>query len=128
MGPLGGKHSFFLPMPLISDKRSPLSNANFGIGGPCGNISPCSSRECEVRSEFLIISAVVLTGFILLAVWIFRMVARGKIAMSPGAALVALLVAILVVPFAMNLSAHFLSGKLHQSGEVEPGAEAREAR
>jgi hypothetical protein len=81
-----------------------------------------------VRSEFLIISAVVLTGFILLAVWIFRMVARGKIAMSPGAALVALLVAILVVPFAMNLSAHFLSGKLHQSGEVEPGAEAREAR
>jgi hypothetical protein len=81
-----------------------------------------------VQSEFLIVSAAVLIGFILLAVVIFRLVARGKIMMSPGAALVALLVAILLVPFAMNLSAHFLSNKLHETSAPESTAEAGEAR
>jgi Zn-dependent protease with chaperone function len=81
-----------------------------------------------MQSEFLIVSAAVLTGFILLAVVVFRLVARGKIMMSPGAALVALLVAILLVPFAMNLSAHFLSNKLHETSAPESTAEAREAR
>jgi hypothetical protein len=81
-----------------------------------------------VQSEFLIVSAAVLTGFILLAVVIFRLVARGKIMMGPGAALVALLVAILLVPFAMNLSAHFLSNKLHETSVPDSTAEAGEAR
>ncbi|HEX7234554.1 MAG TPA: hypothetical protein VF243_04720 [Nitrosospira sp.] len=81
-----------------------------------------------MQSDFLIISAVVLTSFILLAAWIFRLVARGKIIMGPGTALVALLVAILLVPFAMNLSAHFLSNKLHETSVPESAAEAREAR
>jgi hypothetical protein len=81
-----------------------------------------------MQSEFLIVSAAVLTGFILLAVVVFRLVARGKIMMSPGGALVALLVAILLVPFAMNLSAHFLSNKLHETSVPESTAEAREAR
>jgi hypothetical protein len=81
-----------------------------------------------VQSEFLIVSAAVLIGFILLAVLVFRLVARGKIMMSPGAALVALLVAILLVPFAMNLSAHFLSNKLHETSVPESTAEAGEAR
>jgi hypothetical protein len=82
----------------------------------------------QVQSNFLIISAVVLTGFILLAILVFKLVARGKIMMGPGTALVALLVAILVVPFAMNLSAHFLSNKLHETSVPESAAEAREAR
>jgi hypothetical protein len=81
-----------------------------------------------VQSEFLIVSAAVLIGFILLAVVIFRLVARGKIMMSPGGALVALLVAILLVPFAMNLSAHFLSNKLHETSAPESTVEAGEAR
>jgi hypothetical protein len=81
-----------------------------------------------VQSDFLIVSAVVLTGFILLAVFVFRLVARGKLMMGPGAALVALLVAILLVPFAMNLSAHFLSNKLHETSGPESTAEAGEAR
>jgi hypothetical protein len=81
-----------------------------------------------VQSDFLIISAVVLTSFILLAAWIFRLVARGKIIMGPGTALVALLGAILLVPFAMNLSAHFLSNKLHETSVPESAAETREAR
>jgi Zn-dependent protease with chaperone function len=81
-----------------------------------------------VQSEFLIVSAVVLTGFILLAVVVFRLVARGKIMMGPGGALIALLVAILLVPFAMNLSAHFLSNKLHETSAPESTAEAGEAR
>jgi len=81
-----------------------------------------------MQSEFLIISAVVLTGFILLAVFIFRLVSRGKIMMGPGAALVALLAAILLGPFAMNLSAHFLSNKLHETSVPESTAETGEAR
>ena len=81
-----------------------------------------------MQSDFLIISTVVLTAFILLAVLVFKLVARGKIIMGPGTALVALLAAILLVPFAMNLSAHFLSNKLHETGVPESSAEAREAR
>ena len=76
----------------------------------------------------MIISAAVLTAFILLAVLVFRLVARGKIIMSPGTALVALLAAILLVPFAMNLSAHFLSNKLHETDAPESAAQAREER
>ncbi|HVW66057.1 MAG TPA: hypothetical protein VHB01_13710 [Nitrosospira sp.] len=81
-----------------------------------------------MQSEFLIISGVVLTGFVLLAALVFRLVARGKIIMGPGTALVALLVAILLVPFAMNLSAHFLSNKLHENSTPESASETREAR
>jgi hypothetical protein len=81
-----------------------------------------------MQSEFLIVSAVVLTGFILLAVAVFRLVARGKIMMGPGGALIALLVAILLVPFAMNLSAHFLSNKLHETSVPGSTAESGEAR
>ena len=81
-----------------------------------------------MQSDFLIVSVVVLTGFILLAVFVFRMVARGKLMIGPGAALVALLVAILLVPFAMNLSAHFLSNKLHETTGPESTTEVGEAR
>ena len=65
-----------------------------------------------------------LTGFVLLGVWIFRRIMRGEIAVSVNAALLALLVIVLLVPFAMNLSAHFLYQKVNHPSD--PSSEVAE--
>lgn len=70
-------------------------------------------------SSFLIISSAVLIGFLWLLVWIFKKIARGEIGISINAALLVMLAAILLVPFAMNFSAHLISGMMHGSSTTE---------
>jgi uncharacterized membrane protein YqjE len=65
------------------------------------------------NSSVIIISFVVLLGLIWLVVWIFKNIARGEIGISVNAAVLVVLAAILLIPFAMNFSAHLISGKTH---------------
>jgi hypothetical protein len=71
------------------------------------------------ESSFVIISSAVLLGLIWLIVWIFKKIARGEIGISVNAALLITLAAILLVPFAMNFSAHLLSGMMHNPSATE---------
>ncbi|MEO7464103.1 MAG: hypothetical protein ABIV42_01355 [Nitrosospira sp.] len=75
-------------------------------------------------SVFIVSGLALLAGFVWLSVWIFRKIMRGEIAVSVNTALLALLVIILLVPFAMNLSAHFLYQRVHHPSDPPPeGAE-----
>lgn len=65
------------------------------------------------NSSFIIITFVVLSGLIWLIVWIFKKIARGEIGISINAAVLVVLAVILLIPFAMNFSAHLISGKMH---------------
>ena len=62
---------------------------------------------------FVIGSIAFLIGLVWLGLWIFRKIMRGEIAVGVNMALLALLVIVLLVPFAMNLSAHFLYQTMH---------------
>ncbi len=66
-----------------------------------------------------ILAILALAGFFLLVVWFFRKMARGEIAMGSPVALLVLLAAMLLVPFAMNFSAHLISSMEHRSGHSE---------
>ena len=68
---------------------------------------------------FIIISSAVLLGLIWLIVWIFKKIARGEIGISVNAALLITLAAILLIPFAMNFSAHLISGMMQSPGATE---------
>ncbi|HEU4853713.1 MAG TPA: hypothetical protein VFS89_00295 [Nitrosospira sp.] len=70
-------------------------------------------------SGFVTTSILVLAGFFLVVVWFFRKMARGEISMGSHVALLVLLAAMLLVPFAMNFSAHLISGIGHRSGHSE---------
>lgn len=79
--------------------------------------------ETMVGSVFVITSLAFLIGLVWLGVWVFRKIMRGEIEVSVNTALLALLVVILLVPFAMNLSAHFVYEKMHHSeGTTTEGA------
>ncbi|SEA58203.1 hypothetical protein [Nitrosospira multiformis] len=56
-----------------------------------------------------ILAILALAGFFLLVVWFFRKMTRGELRMGSHAALLVLLAAMLLVPFAMNFSAHLIS-------------------
>lgn len=66
-------------------------------------------------SGFIIISLTVLAGSIWLVVRLFRKIARGESGISINAALLGLLAAILLIPFAMNFSAHLISVAMNGS-------------
>jgi hypothetical protein len=68
-------------------------------------------------SLVLIISAAVI-GLVWLLAWFFIRVLRGEIDISVNTALLILLVAILVVPFAMNLSAHIIANSANRSTDA----------
>jgi hypothetical protein len=70
-------------------------------------------------SGFVTTAILLLAGFFLLVVWFFRKMARGEIGMGSHVALLVLLAAILLVPFAMNFSAHLLSSMGHRSVHSE---------
>jgi hypothetical protein len=70
-------------------------------------------------SGFVTTSILVLAGFFLLVVWFFRKMARGEIGMGSHVALLVLLAAMLLVPFAMNFSAHLISSIEHRSDHSE---------
>ena len=74
-------------------------------------------------SLVLIISAAVI-GLVWLLAWFFIRVLRGEIDISVNTALLILVAAILVVPFAMNFSAHMIANSMHNAGDAEnPDAE-----
>ena len=77
-----------------------------------------------VGSGFIISSLALLMGLFWLGIWIFRKIMRGETGGSVNTALLALLVVILLVPFAMNLSAHFVYEKMHSPSDTMEGAEA----
>lgn len=76
-------------------------------------------------SSFVTISILALAGFFLLVVWFFRKMARGEISMGSHIALLVLLAAMLLVPFAMNFSAHLISSIEHRSGHSEEASSQR---
>jgi hypothetical protein len=67
-------------------------------------------------SIVLIISAAVI-GLVWLLAWFFIRVLRGEIDISVNTALLILLAAILVVPFAMNFSAHIIANSTNRSAD-----------
>jgi hypothetical protein len=74
-------------------------------------------------SLVLIISAAVI-GLVWLLAWFFIKVLRGEIDIGVNTALLILLAAILVVPFAMNFSAHMIANSMNNAGDTEnPDAE-----
>ncbi len=70
-----------------------------------------------VDSGFVLGGVALLISLVWMGVWIFRKIMRGEIAVSVNTALLALLVIVLLVPFAMNLSAHFLYQKVHHPSD-----------
>ena len=76
-------------------------------------------------SGFVISGVAFLISLVWLGVWIFRKIMRGEIAVSVNTALLALLVVVLLVPFAMNLSAHFLYQKVHHPSDHSSEAAER---
>ena len=74
-------------------------------------------------SLVLIISAAVI-GLVWLLAWFFIRVLRGEIDIGVNTALLILVAAILVLPFAMNFSAHMIANSMHSAGDAEnPDAE-----
>lgn len=71
---------------------------------------------------FVISGLTLLIGLVWLGAWIFRKIMHGEIGVSASTALLALLVVILLVPFAMNLSAHFLYQKMHHPADTTEGS------
>jgi hypothetical protein len=69
-------------------------------------------------SLVLIISAAVI-GLVWLLAWFFIRVLRGEIDIGVNTALMILLAAILVVPFAMNFSAHMIANSMHSTADAE---------
>ena len=69
-------------------------------------------------SLVLIISAAVI-GLVWLLAWFFIKVLRGEIDIGVNTALLILLAAILVVPFAMNFSAHMIANSMHNAGDTK---------
>lgn len=75
-------------------------------------------------SGLIIISVIILTGLLCLAIWVLRKIARGEIDVSVNTALVALLVVALLVPLGLNFSAHLIFGKMNHSSTNETIEEA----
>ena len=72
-----------------------------------------------VDSNLLIAGSAILIGLAWLGAWIFRKIRRGEIAIGLHTALLGLLVAVLLVPFAMNFGAHLISNMMHDSSGAQ---------
>jgi predicted PurR-regulated permease PerM len=72
-----------------------------------------------VDNSLLVIAAAVLLGFFWLTVWLIKKIRRGEIGVSASSALLLLVAALLLVPFAMNFSAHLISQVMHHKGGTE---------
>lgn len=72
-------------------------------------------------SYFLIIALLAVAGLGWLVAWLFRKMARGELPISVNTALLIMLAAILVIPFALNFSAHLISTTMQhpQNGAVD---------
>ncbi len=68
-------------------------------------------------SYFLLTVSLVVIGLGWLLVWFFRKMARGELSIGVNTALLVMLLAILVIPFALNFSAHLISMAAQQSSD-----------
>lgn len=67
----------------------------------------------------VIISTAAVIGFVWVIAWLLKRISRGEIGISVSTAVLALLAAILLVPFGMNFSAHLISSIANRSGDTE---------
>jgi len=72
-----------------------------------------------LNSNLFITGSAIFIGLVWLGAWIFRKIRRGEIAIGLHTALLGLLAAILLIPFAMNFSAHLISNVMHDSSGVQ---------
>ena len=72
-----------------------------------------------MSSNLLIAGSLIFMGLIWVGAWIFRKIRRGEITVGFHTALLGLLAAILLVPFAMNFGAHLISNMIHDSSGVQ---------
>ena len=72
-----------------------------------------------MNGNLLIAGSAILIGVVWLGAWIFRKIKRGEIAIGFHTALLGLVAAILLLPFAMNFSAHLISNAMHDSSGVQ---------
>ena len=72
-----------------------------------------------MSSNLLIAGSLILIGLVWAGAWIFRKIRRGEIAIGVHTALLGLLVAILLVPFAMNFGAHLISNSMHDLSGIQ---------
>ncbi|MDO8438592.1 MAG: hypothetical protein Q7S69_10630 [Nitrosomonadaceae bacterium] len=63
-----------------------------------------------IKNQITRLGSTLLFGGVFLTTWVFRKITRRQAGISFNAALILLLVAILLVPFAMNYTAHLLAG------------------
>jgi hypothetical protein len=68
-------------------------------------------------TSLVLISSAVVIGLVWLVAWLFIRVIRGEINIGVNTALLILLAAILVVPFAMNFSAHMIANSVNRSAD-----------
>lgn len=68
-------------------------------------------------SYFLITVSLVVICLGWLMVWFFRKMARGELSIGVNTALLVMLLAILVIPFALNFSAHLIFMATQQSSD-----------
>lgn len=74
------------------------------------------------ESDLLLIGSVILACAVLLGGWLVRKIRRGEIEVGVHTMLLALLAAILLVPFAMNVTAHWIANSQHlTAGENHGG-------
>jgi len=76
-----------------------------------------------VDSNLLITGFAIVLGLVWLGVWILGKIRRGEIEMGVHTALLALLAAILLVPFAMNVTAHLMANSMHRPTGEEHGGQ-----
>lgn len=63
-----------------------------------------------IRTRMTRLGSTLLSGAAFLAIWAFRRITRRRAGISFNATLLVLLAAILLLPFAMNYTAHLLAG------------------
>ena len=68
-------------------------------------------------TSLVLISSAAVIGLVWLVAWLFIRVMRGEINIGVNTALLILLAAILVVPFAMNFSAHMIANSVSRSAD-----------
>ena len=75
-----------------------------------------------VDGNLLMVGSAILLGLVWLGAWVLGKIRRGEIEIGVHTALLALLAAILIVPFAMNVTAHLVANSMyHPSGEEHAG-------
>ena len=80
------------------------------------------SSKTMANGNLLITGSAIVLGLLWLGAWIVGKIRRGEIEIGVHTALLALIAAILLVPFAMNVTAHLIANSMnHPTGEEHAG-------